>query len=654
MLTPHKYLLSGFVLLLLQAFSNTALAQPKLLENEWRRVLAVHGDISRNDDPFAVWKQASFWQALPHSLQQAYLAEAETLLEKPYPVLPASIFLDYVKNGNRSRYEGIYFERRNMLHALILAECFERKGRFLEKIADGIWMICEETYWGIPAHLTLQKAGTGLPDVTEPTMDLFAGETAALLAVAHYLLADRLNTLSPMLSSRMVYEIDRRVLTPNLTRTDYWWMGYEAARNNGMVNNWNPWCNSNWLLAVMLVEKDAGRKQQAMEKIVGSLDIFVNSQHADGGCDEGPGYWSRAGGSLFDALELLYLYTGGKYNVYANALIQNVGAYIYKVHIADRYFVNFADAALRPELSAATVFTYGKRIANDTMQALAKQGLDLQHYTSKVSLGINGLPRNMLAFTVLPEMLAFDKQPGKAPFYWLPNLQVMVARKELPNGQSLFVGAKGGHNAESHNHNDIGNFIVYADGNPVLIDVGVESYTAKTFSAQRYTIWTMQSQYHNVPTINGVQQRAGKSFTAKGVEARQLTNGGSFMLDMAGAYPAEAAVKEWKRKIVLDNVDRVVWTDQYSLAEVKGATQFHLMTQVAPQIQADGIHLQSSAFNLLLSYDSKRLEASIEKVEITDTFLKSNWGEAVYRITLTVKAPVLKGNYTFTLSRKAK
>jgi hypothetical protein len=85
----------------------------------------------------------------------------------------------------------------------------------------------------------------------------------------------------------------------------------------------------------------------------------------------------------------------------------------------------------------------------------------------------------------------------------------MVARDKEGSTDGLFVAAKGGHNDESHNHNDIGNYVIYYNGQPVLIDVGRGTYTRKTFSSRRYDIWYNCSDYHNVPTINGVTQPAG-------------------------------------------------------------------------------------------------------------------------------------------------
>lgn len=74
----------------------------------------------------------------------------------------------------------------------------------------------------------------------------------------------------------------------------------------------------------------------------------------------------------------------------------------------------------------------------------------------------------------------------------------------MTNKSGLFFAAKGGYNNESHNHNDAGTFSLYLHTTPVFIDAGVGTYTRQTFSSERYTIWTMQSNYHNLPMINGV------------------------------------------------------------------------------------------------------------------------------------------------------
>src|ERR1019366_10230059 len=87
------------------------------------------------------------------------------------------------------------------LQDLVMAECMEGKGRFADEIANGVWLICEESFWGVPAHLGQQKAGVGLPDVAEPIVELFAGETANLLSWTAHLVGPQLTAVSKLLRS---------------------------------------------------------------------------------------------------------------------------------------------------------------------------------------------------------------------------------------------------------------------------------------------------------------------------------------------------------------------------------------------------------------------------------------------------------------------
>ena len=80
---------------------------------------------------------------------------------------------------------------------------------------------------------------------------------------------------------------------------------------------------------------------------------------------------------------------------------------------------------------------------------------------------------------------------------WYPSVGILVSRRG-----AYALGGKAGSNADSHNHNDVGSVTLYRDGRPLLIDVGVETYSKKTFSPQRYEIWTMQSGWHNLPQFD--------------------------------------------------------------------------------------------------------------------------------------------------------
>ncbi len=129
--------------------------------------------------PYPPIEDRAAWEGLPDDLRSEYVSRGELLRGYEWPDLPATLFLEFARMGNRSGYEHVNHLRRAALRDLVLAECVEAQGRFLDDIANGIWTTCEETYWGYPAHVDAQRVGSGLPDVEEPTVDLFAAETAA-------------------------------------------------------------------------------------------------------------------------------------------------------------------------------------------------------------------------------------------------------------------------------------------------------------------------------------------------------------------------------------------------------------------------------------------------------------------------------------------
>ena len=90
-------------------------------------------------------------------------------------------------------------------------------------------------------------------------------------------------------------------------------MGFNSPTRR--VNNWNPWICSNWLASTLLIEQDETLRARSVFKAIQALDNFIDQYPQDGGCDEGPGYWGRAGASLYDCLELLYSATDGQISV---------------------------------------------------------------------------------------------------------------------------------------------------------------------------------------------------------------------------------------------------------------------------------------------------------------------------------------------------
>ncbi|ULL17800.1 heparinase [Paenibacillus sp. H1-7] len=601
--------------------------------------------------PYPDAENRSMWESLQEDVRTIWIGWAEERLEFTWPALPASRYMDFVRNGNRTRYETVYFERRRALTDLVIGECIEGNGRFMEQIANGIWCLCEESFWVVPAHMSLspQSKGYALPDVTEQVIDLFAAETGALLAWTSYLLQNRLDAECPMIGKRIRHELRRRIMEPYLDREDFWWMGFAGRK----VNNWNPWIHSNCLTVFLLTEDDSFIRSRAVAKAALSLDYFLEVYHPDGGCDEGPSYWGRAGASLFDCLELLYLASNGKIDFYGEPLVQEIGKYIYRAHIDGNDFVNFADGDAKLSISGDLVYRYGERIGDAKMSRLGAY-----------AFRSNGFKRDRIAslMRILGELnhaALLTGEPVSPPYerdVWLKDTHIFAAREHEGSAAGLYLAAKGGHNNESHNHNDVGHFIVYYNGRPFLIDAGVESYTAKTFSPQRYEIWTMQSAFHSLPTVNGMQQEAGEDYRATNVTYAANEERAQVEMELSKAYPEEAGIVSWKRTCALlrgrGTEAAVEITDMYRLREASADIVQNYLCLQSPVLLDDGtIELvNEQGERLRLRYDASRWKASAEAVPVNDARMKPVWGDTLHRIRLQAVEPAAEERVVVTVT----
>jgi hypothetical protein len=617
----------------------------KFSEGEWKNILipqATWIPFPRPDDRAA-------WAKADQEMLNAVLKQAESYLNYDWPSIPATKSLLYERTGDRNEYQSISFQKRNVLGTLLLAEVHDNKGRFLDAIVNGVWSICEESFWGVPAHLPRSKEHAGLMDVSEPFVDLFAAETGTYLAWVDYFLGDKLDAISPQIRKRIYYETNNRLFKPLMTK-HHGWMGKNA--NGRAPNNWNPWICSNWLNTALLLEKNEQQRTNMVIKITRVLDEFLNPYPQDGGCDEGPSYWGAAAASLYDNISMLNHATNNAFQyVLADEKFKNMGKFIYRAQISDIYFLNFADADPQPRMSANMIYRYGKDINDPDMVRFGAYYRDQEDVLS----GNFHYFRKLYALFIQDE---YEKAPQGLPLpkdVWLPDLQVMVERDEAGSTDGFYVAAKGGHNDESHNHNDIGNFVVYYDGQPLLIDVGRGTYTRKTFSDRRYEIWYNCSDYHNTPTINGKTQLPGQQFRANDVKYKTAPRYAQFDLDITKAYPEEAAINSWNRTIRLNRAKNVTITDVINLKRADELTE-HMMTCYPSEVLSPGqlvIHYQpkgGSPRDFVIHYDPKQLQASVEKVALTtmeDQGIIQKWGDTIYRINFKATTPKVSGKLQF-------
>ena len=621
---------------------------PELLSKSLASTSAWH--------PYPKVDEREAWQGVPRDLADLLVKRAEAVLGTPWETLTAAVMLEFKRTGDRTDHGTIYKRRRDRLNDLVLGECIEGKGRFMDEIANGVWLTCEETFWGFPAHLALQKAGVDLPDVAEPVVDLFAAQTAGTLSLIDYLLGARLDHVSPLLTKRIRFEAKRRVLDPAFLRDDFWWMWNGNAGSGNRLNNWNPWINSNLMMTNLLLEPDPARRIKAISKILKSVDRYLEQYSPDGGCEEGPGYFVMSACSFFECCSTMESATGGATRVLSHPFIKKMQHFTADVHIAGDYYVNYADAHGQDGPPAELIYRIGLGVGDKTLEefgafhipatapALNAPRLQDSRY---IDMYLSRLVPDILSAAkarTTPKVDALERDS------WYPALHLMTAKAKAGTSDGFYLAVQAAENQRSHGHNDSGSFIVFHDGKPVFIDVGPEAYSAKTFSPDRYTIWTMQSAYHNLPTVGGVMQSGSNPwFRASDVNYESDDAHAGLTMNLATAYPDEASIAQWNRSILLDrNEGRIRLTEDFKLqARVPVALTF--MTPRIPSQSAQGTVVLSlvdkSGKDVSLKFDPSLAAATFERIELKDADLRRIWGENLYRVLLTSTEPTSGGTW---------
>ena len=593
--------------------------------------------------PYPKASDRKAWIKLDKEIIDKLISMGENYLGYEFPQIMAADFMSFKRTGNRSDSEDKRVAKRKALDALVLAECAEYKGRFIDDIINGIYAICLEPAWQLPAHNSYIRNTPQLilPDVTEPVIELFSCEAGAILATAYYLLKDELDKVSPFICKLICDQVDTRVIKPYLTK-HFWWMG----KGSEPMCNWTIWCTQNTLLAAFLLPHSDSVRRKVLHKAAMSTDYFLKDYGEDGCCDEGAQYYRHAGLCLYLTTQIMCEVTGGHFApLWKNKKIQNIAMYIANVHVCGKYYINFADCSPVAGRAGVREYLFGKNCGLKELTLFAASDY------SKTENILQPEENNM--YYRLMEIFTRKEILSKVPSGALPKKDIYYPSVGICiwHGNPLTVAVKSGDNDDSHNHNDTGSITVYKNGEPLLIDIGVESYTAKTFSSHRYEIWTMQSDYHNLPTINGCMQQDGASYAAKVISC-DMGKGNSvksFVQDIAGAYPKEAKIKKYLRTTKFSS-DSLLLTDEW---DKKAEVIQNFMTYEKPEIIKDKQgntkisigKIGSLSIDNSIAYDTD-YSIEIEEHPITDKRLATCWKHSIYRIRIAYKKHVNKSVIT--------
>ena len=569
-------------------------------------------------DLFPPMEDRGAWQSVALADRQDLLNAAAHYAAMPYPMLLATQFMAYIRDGSRRVFEQPYFERRRKLIAAMMHCCLTGTTEQLDDVVDGLWCICDESTWVVSAHNINNIPGAPareerpLPDTEKPNVDLFAAQTAMVLSLVCRIMGNQLDQVTPMLRRRVRREIERRVLEPFMTHDDFWWMGFVRLD----LNNWTPWIISNVMATALSWMEDRALLAELLARALRMVDRWVDCVPEDGGCDEGAGYWNMAGGALLDCLTLLEQATAGRVTYWQEEKLRNILRFPARARLHKGWFVNFADCDARPPISGERLQTAGERIGDEELIAAGNAMRD------RPWARVEDVPHltRLLMRIFHPAAENANFRPADKNV-WLPDLQMRI--REV-NG--FLLCCKGGSNGESHNHNDVGSFMLYVDGDPVMVDAGNMVYTAKTFSEARYTLWNTRSGYHNLPLIGGCEQLAGAQYAAR--DCRKLDNG--MELDMACAYDPGAGVQKANRFVSVA-MGMLTLEDNIQLTEAKPVTWVFMLRE-KPELEPGKVHMGKVSMDI-----EEDMIPAVEEIPITDTRMAGSFPGSLWRLTLTVK-----------------
>jgi len=516
----------------------------------------------------------------------------EAASETDIPETTYSLYRLFKATGDRDRFQGPYFKKRSLLAQEALAVLIGNDQTRLDRLNDLLWSVCEETWWVLPAH-----------EKGEEFIDLMAAQTGAWLTQIATCLGDR---LPEEIRSRIQREVTRRILDPYLQNGEmYWW--------NLGSNNWTGVCSGAVGQTFLLMEPDPDRQARGLALVVEQLNRFIeHGFNTDGACLEGIGYWQYGLSEFCVFAEMMRVRTGGEIDLLAHEKIKKIAQYPMAVYLGHGAYASFADSHERNSIYPYLAGILAKRTGiSELNQLVATSPKDQFHFAL----------RNLL-------------WAGEAPPDDLPVADIFLPESGLikltaPAGEhTLVLVAKGGHNAEPHNNNDVGSFIVAVDGVVYLCDPGAGLYNRDYFGKNRYESIFANSYGHSVPRIGGQLQPTGAQYSG----TLEKTGDKSALIRFEKAY-GQPELTEASRRLTLGE-SGVTLEDRFQFTGTGMEVEEALMTWQTVEAEGPVARIFTETGVLEIHTDSGTF--AVERLE---DVCKANKKDGVLtRITVTLPA----------------
>lgn len=540
-------------------------------------------------------------------------------ISKPMPELTDEVYRAFYVNGSRLPFETAYFERRHRLARAAIAALLDdspERGRWLDSLRDKTHSVFSEFSWALPAHVNS-------PSGRDPLhIDLFAAETANLMAELLTLFPD---TFEPGFAAAIKTRV-RRDFSENYVNRheDFFW--------TKATNNWNAVCHQGILGAALALEEDTALLARILALSKKYLPLFLRGFGADGACSEGPGYWQYGFGWFCVLNEQLETRTEGQLSlIEGDPHVREIALFGPRVTLTNFHFVNFSDSPRTGALSPSLLTYLGKRLGDETILAHARKSYQRLDQTG---LNLQGQRTDLLYFVRLllntPEDTKVDRSLEPEDFFF-KDLAVIVSSGADSKGHLWEFAAKGGNNAEQHNHNDCGSYLLNIDGSPVVIEIGAPEYTKDFFRENRYQYLAARTLGHSLPIVNGREQAAGPQYASKVISYELAPDHTEFSVDLAECYPSDAHCSELIRSFYFDKTKGSLRIKEFFDLSVHQSFETSVLTEEHVDMCDHSAVIHAKAGNVIVRPFDDTLIIGVETHEYRD---HGGTPRKIYRVIL--------------------
>ena len=462
------------------------------------------------------------WDELATSSDYVYFQKsAGSDLDTPIPRVTEEIFRRINQSGSRPEWYALDRDRSGRFRRYVLAECLENKGRFLPRIEQGLDTFFSERTWYIPLHKARALANF---EGRQNGIDLHKSMRSWEIALTDWLLGSRLR---PDIRTRLRENLERRTLNAFRAmilgeQQPDWWLN--------TTNNWNAVCLSGVVGTALTMVESRDERAFIVAAAEKHVRRFLSGFPADGYCTEGLGYWNFGFGHYVAMTECVYQATAGQLDMLDVPNIRNIALFGARIEIMNSVYPAIADCSPNPSPSVQILYYTSRRLGLG-LSAWDNAPLGQRASGNLYQTLINIFPNS--ADAVQP---AVERTEAVGERSYFDSMGILICRPGVGSTSRLGACMKGGHNAEHHNHNDVGTFIVAAGAETPILDIGAEVYTNNTFSAKRYTSDALNSFGHSTPVVAGQLQQPGRAACARVVKADFSAASDTFVLDLRAPY----------------------------------------------------------------------------------------------------------------------